>query len=116
MVKIKAFLNGQVCLNGRFAEETVYIDKETGLIVRKPDEMPEDFIDLDGAMLCPAFIELQTNGALGFHFTSDQEKATYDSNLHKVSCHYVGHGIGSFYVTLPSIPLHVLEKVKNVSF
>lgn len=113
MVKTKAFLNGKVCLDGRFVEETVYVDEGTGLIILKPDEMPEDFVDLKGAMLCPAFIELQTNGALGFHFTNDEDEATYHANLHRISRHYVTQGVGSFYVTLPTVHTSVFKKVQK---
>ena len=114
MVKIKAFLNGKVCLDGRCLEEAVYVDEGTGLIVLKPDEMPEDFVDLKGQTLCPAFIELQTNGALGFHFTQSEDKATYHANLHRVSRHYVTQGVGSFYVTLPTVHTFVLKKVQII--
>lgn len=48
MVKIKAFVNGRVCLDGRFVDETIYVDEGTGLIIHKPDETPEDFVDLKG--------------------------------------------------------------------
>lgn len=112
MVKIKAFVNGRVCLDGRFVDETIYVDEGTGLIIHKPDETPEDFVDLKGGMLCPAFIELQTNGALGFHFTRFEDEAAYHENLHRVSRHYVTQGVGSFYVTLPTVHTCILKKVQ----
>ena len=93
-------------------DETVYVDEETGFMVLKPDEMPEDFVDLKEQVLSPAFIELQTNGALGFHFTQYTDGPTHDDNLHAVSRHYLSQGVGSFYITLPTIQGIILEKVQ----
>ena len=111
MAKLKGFINGKICVSGRMVEEAIYVDEETGLIVPKPDEMPQQFVDLEGAMIAPAFIELQTNGALGFHFTQFDAEVTYQQNLQRVSHHYVTHGVGSYYMTLPTIRFDVLEKV-----
>ena len=65
MPKIKAFVNGRVCCHGQWLNQSIYVDEDTGLIIRQPAEMPGDFVDLEDNVLAPAYVELQTNGCLG---------------------------------------------------
>ncbi|KAL8827454.1 MAG: hypothetical protein Q9191_003179 [Dirinaria sp. TL-2023a] len=62
MAKVKAFINGRICFQGKEWQETIYVNESTGTIMRQPAEMPSDFVDLKGKLLAPAYIELQTNG------------------------------------------------------
>ena len=69
MAQLKGFSSMAKSTSAAVAKEANHVDGETGLIVPKPNEMPQQCVDLEGAMAAPAFIILQTNVALGFHFT-----------------------------------------------
>ena len=116
MARLKAFINGCVCFQGRQIEATVYIDQDSGLITSQPAEMPTDFVDLKGGILAPAYIDLQTNGCLGFHFTDFDTAESYSKNLARVSRHLVSRGVGAFYVTLPTVHRDMFQKVQYRSF
>lgn len=73
--------------------------------------MPSDFVDLQGCLLAPAFLELQTNGGFGIHFTNFRDPQSYQNDLHEVSRRLAMQGVGAFYVTLPTIPREVYTKV-----
>lgn len=111
MPKTKAFVNGRVCRRGQEIIESIYVDAESGLIIRQPAEMPSDFVDLKGRLLAPAFLELQTNGCLGFHFTSFRDAESYHKELERISRHMVSWGVGGFYVTLPTVHRDVFKQV-----
>lgn len=111
MPKVKAFVNGRVCRRGQEIVESIYVDEESGMIIRQPAEMPSDFVDLKGRLLAPAFLELQTNGCLGFHFTSFKDAESYDEELKRISRHLVSWGVGGFYVTLPTVHRDIFKQV-----
>ena len=114
MAKVKAFINGQTCLHGRTLRQTVYVDEQTGLIIPQPAQMPKDFVDLNGRILAPAYLELQTNGCVGIHFTNFRDPQSYCEGLQKVSRHLVRQGVGAFYATLPTVHREVFSKVMNL--
>ena len=114
MPKIKAFVNGRLCFHGRCLSQSVYVDEETGMIVQQPDEMPTDFIDLKDNLLAPAYLELQTNGSLGFHFTAFKDPHGYQEDLRKISRYLVRQGVAGFYVTLPTVHRDVFTKVLSL--
>lgn len=111
MAKIKAFVNGQVCFRGQALNQSVYVDEDTGLVIQQPAEMPSDFVDLKGGLLAPAYLELQTNGCMGMHFTNFKDPQSYQEGLQKVSRHLIRQGVGAFYVTLPTVHRDVFTKV-----
>ena len=113
MVKVKAFINGRICFQGKELQESIYVNEDTGMIVRQPAEMPSDFVDLKGNLLAPAYLELQTNGLLGFHFTNWKDPQSYRDELERVSRHLVSNGVASFYVTLPTVHRDVFTKVRK---
>ena len=116
MSRVKAFINGRVSLHGKELSESVYVDEDTGMIIRQPAEMPSKFVDLEGSLLAPAFLELQTNGCLGFHFTDFRGAENYKKNLDRVSKHLVSRGVGAFWVTLPTVDAEVFKKVSFFFF
>ena len=125
MARLKAFRHGRVCYHGELRDVTVFVDTESGLIIRDPnderhslpylysvedrEEMEE--INLHNQVLAPAFIELQTNGALGMHFTQFKDEKSYQENLERVSRYLVESGVATFYVTLPTVGSEVFKKV-----
>ena len=114
MANVKAFINGQICFHGQALNQTVYVDKQTGLIISQPAQMPSDFVDLNGALLAPAYLELQTNGCVGTHFTNFKDPQSYRESLRKVSRHLVRQGVGAFYATLPTVQREVFAKVMDL--
>lgn len=111
MSGVIAFTNGQVCIDGRLEGGSVFVDSETGYIVRKSDQSIIDTIDLRGQILAPAFMELQTNGCAGVHFTDYKTSRDYQANLEKVSRYLVTRGVGAFWVTIPTVSTEVFRKV-----
>ena len=111
MSKAKAFINGRVCLRGQLLHQSVYVDEHTGMIIQQPAEMPTEFVDLKDNVLAPAFLELQTNGSKGVHFTNFNHPESYGMDLQKVSRHLAQQGVGGFYVTLPTVHRDVFRKV-----
>ena len=111
MSDVIAFVNGQICINGRLEGGSVFIDSETGYIVEKSDHKVIDTVDLRGRILAPAFMELQTNGCVGVHFTDYKTSRNYQANLEKVSRYLVTRGVGAFWVTIPTVSTEVFKKV-----
>lgn len=110
---MKAFTNCQVCIFGEFTQQDLYFDEETGLITPnyyyRTDGIEK--IDLDGAVVAPGFLELQTNGLLGFHFTHFESKEKYQKELEKVSKHLVTRGVTGFWATVPTVSSETFQKV-----
>lgn len=115
MANVRAFINAQVCISGKQSKASLFADLGTGLFVDEPILKPSDIVDLDGLVLAPSFLELQTNGCLGIHFTNFENSESYQKNLKKVSQHLLTQGVGAFYVTLPTVSSAVFRKVSLVS-
>lgn len=118
MAPILALTNGRVCYHGTFQNFPVYVDTSTGLIIPLPPptsniESETQTVDLQGRILAPAFLELQTNGALGVHFTQFDGAETYSQNLERVSRWLVEKGVGSWWVTLPTVKGDIFRKVSR---
>ncbi|KAL8753492.1 MAG: hypothetical protein Q9184_005408, partial [Pyrenodesmia sp. 2 TL-2023] len=66
-------------------QSTIYVDDDTGLIVDRPSSVVYDIktVDLQNRILAPAFLELQTNGCVGVHFTQYASDEEYVENLGK---------------------------------
>lgn len=115
MAPFLVFTNGRICYHGTFQRFPVYVDTSTGLIIPPPptsNSNPEiQTIDLQDRILAPAFLELQTNGALGVHFTQIDGAETYLRNLERVSRWLAEKGVGSWWVTLPTVKAEVFRKV-----
>lgn len=116
MPKIVAFINGCLCLHGKLVESSFFIDRITGFIVSEPHVQADEIIDLKGQVIAPAYIELQTNGCVGVHFTHFENPVAYQSNLKKVSEYMITRGVGAFWATVPTVSSDVFQKVSICSF
>ena len=116
MPKITAFINGYLCLRGNLVESSFFINRATGLIVSEPYDRPDEVVDLNGKLIAPAYIELQTNGCVGVHFTHYEDPLVYQTNLKKVSAYMVSRGVGGFWATVPTVSSDVFQKVRILSF
>ena len=113
MAPVKAFSNARVCVHGQLLQKTIFVDIDSGLIVEEPEgfHSATSTTDLAGCIIAPAFVELQTNGCLGVHFTNYQNDQDYRDSLAMISQHLVRSGVGAFYVTLPTVESRVFRKV-----
>lgn len=112
---VLAFTNARVCRNGTLLpSSSMFFDTVTGLIVPPPsypDSTHVESIDLENRILAPAFLELQTNGCVGVHFTNYSDDEEYLKNLEKVSRWMVTKGVGAFWATVPTVDKDVYRKV-----
>ncbi|MCJ1372414.1 hypothetical protein MMC20_003638 [Loxospora ochrophaea] len=90
----------------------LFVDRDTGRIVDEPlSTIPYEVRDLKGLILAPAFLELQTNGCAGVHFTVFEDASTYHENLRMVSKYLATTGVGAFLATIPTVSSDVFSKV-----
>ncbi|KAI4114993.1 MAG: hypothetical protein LQ345_004317, partial [Seirophora villosa] len=109
---IVAFTNARICRHGALLPPScLYFDTAEGLIVPPPDSTEVETIDLQNRILAPAFLELQTNGCIGVHFTSHRNDEEYVENLEKVSKWMVTKGVGGWWATVPTVGKDVYRKV-----
>lgn len=86
--------------NGEFLEETGYIGGE--------------IIDLDDGIIAPGFLELQTNGVNGFHFTHFENEEQYAKKIDETAKFYLSQGVTAFWATIPTVSEEVYKKVYRV--
>ena len=110
MPNIVRFVNGPICLRGRLEDTELCVDVDSGLIVDGGSETTSIY-DVQEHLIAPAFLELQTNGCAGFHFTHFQSAESYQKNLVKVSQYLVSTGVGSYWATIPTVSSDVFKKV-----
>ena len=113
MSGVVAFINGQICIDGRLQDGHVFVDCDTGYIVEKSERIIVNTIDLQGRILAPAFMELQTNGCAGVHFTEYKDSQSYRTNVEKVSRYLVTRGVGAFWATIPTVSPEIFKKVDH---
>jgi N-acetylglucosamine-6-phosphate deacetylase len=92
------FTNCRVCEGGRLVDRNVVVSNETGRIV-------------DGAIVGPGLIELQTNGMRGFHFTHFEDEQSYAQKVEEVARYLPSTGCTSFYATIPTVSSDDFKKV-----
>jgi len=114
MANTLGFFNGYICRGGKLREESLYVDLDTGFIIDAPFRPVNVTYDLHGLILAPAFLELQTNGCAGFHFTHFADPKSYTQNLWKVSKYLLTTGVGSFWATIPTVSSNVFQSVSKV--
>ena len=113
MENIIGFENGLLCIRGNLVRSILYVDLHTGYIVDEPRARPKVICNMKGHIIAPAYLELQTNGCSGFHFTQFQEPDIYEENLRKVSSYLLTTGVGGFWATLPTISVDLFKTVGN---
>jgi N-acetylglucosamine-6-phosphate deacetylase len=111
MVSATRFVNCRQCINGTLTSLPLTIDSN-GLIIPN-HQLPGIFqtIDLKNAIISPGFLELQTNGALGFHFAHYGEPDTYQAGVQKLAQYLPKTGVTGFYPTVPTVSSSVFKQV-----
>lgn len=84
-------------------EKYLQYSPESGLIIGSSDVPTDDVIDLQGTIVAPGFLELQTNGMRGFHFTHFEDEVSYASKIDEVARYLPSQGVTGFYITIPTV-------------
>ena len=93
-------------------DRNLAVSNETGRIVDgTPSGGDENTVDLDGAIIGPGLIELQTNGMRGFHFTHFEDEQSYAQKVEEVARYLPSTGCTSFYATIPTVSSDDFKKV-----
>jgi hypothetical protein len=105
MPPLLCFTNCQTCVSGELIPQDVYFSPEQGIIVPNYYYRTEGVnrIDLGGAIVAPGFLELQTNGLRGVHFTQLGEKDDDEAKLLRVAQIQVQCGVTAFWCTIPTV-------------
>ncbi|MCJ1403402.1 hypothetical protein MMC11_006625 [Xylographa trunciseda] len=111
MSNIVAFVEGYICLGGKLHKRSLYVDVKKGCIVDGREVKAYEIYNLHGQIIAPAFLELQTNGCAGFHFTNFETPESYQAQLNAISRYLVSTGVGSFWATLPTVSPKVFKQV-----
>ena len=102
------FRTWRCCRGGQLIEDHGFeVASSTGFIIDfvqnddlDPDDTGEDFEDVT---IAPGFIELQTNGLLGFHFTHFNDAESYAKKIDEVARYLPSTGVTGFYITIPTV-------------
>ncbi|KAL3427179.1 N-acetylglucosamine-6-phosphate deacetylase [Phlyctema vagabunda] len=105
------FINCRQCISGELVSKALTVDGNGYIIPNAP--LPEDarVVDLNNAVVAPGFIELQINGALGFHFAHFEDGDTYQAGIEKLARYLPSTGVTGFYPTVPTVSSDVFQKV-----
>lgn len=94
--------------------EQLVVSDDTGLILHRTGYIGGDAIDLEDNIIAPGFIELQTNGMRGFHFTHYENPTTYAAELEKVANYLPSQGVTGFYATIPTVSSENFHRVSKL--
>lgn len=110
---IVSFKNCRLCKHGGLVEGNIAFSPGTGLIedVSQWPITQHTAIDLQGTIVAPGFLELQTNGMRGFHFTHFEDHASYSRKLDEVAAYLPSQGVTGFYATIPTVASDEFKKV-----
>lgn len=109
--KFTSFPNCRICKDGKLVKENLTLSNETGQFVDSHGYISTDAIDLKGKIIAPGFIELQTNGMRGFHFTHFKDEDSYAKKLDEVAQYLPSQGVTGLYVTIPTVASQEFKKV-----
>ena len=113
------FANCRLCISGKLTQpnSVLIVSKSSGKILEVLSKKPTHVsgpkvIDLKNKILAPGFLELQTNGMRGVHFTHYDNAKKYEQNLEEVANYLPSQGVTGFWVTIPTVKA---EEFKEVS-
>jgi N-acetylglucosamine-6-phosphate deacetylase len=105
------FINCRKCVNGTLISSPLTVDSNGIIIPNTPLPENTQTVDLQNAIISPGFLELQINGALGFHFAHYEEPATYQAGVEKLAKYLPKTGVTGFYPTVPTVNSSVFKQV-----
>lgn len=105
------FTNCRQCRKGTLVSTPLTISS-AGIIIPNSPVPPDTLqIDVKNAIISPGFIELQINGALGFHFARFEDQESYEDGVSTLAQYLPSTGVTSFYPTVPTVPQEVFHTV-----
>lgn len=105
------FINCRQCIGGKLISSPLTIDAEGLIIPNSPLPKDTKAIDLQNAIISPGFIELQINGALGFHFAHTKSPELYSAGVSKLAHYLPSTGVTGFFPTVPTVSSDVFKQV-----
>jgi len=119
---LTCFTNCQLCISGELVPQDLYFSPETGIITANYYYRTEGIerIDLGGAIVAPGFLDLQTNGMLGVHFTNlgrsdgNRTRADDESDLETVARREVQSGVTGWWATVPTVEAGRWKEVSDL--
>ncbi|RDL39269.1 uncharacterized protein BP5553_03609 [Venustampulla echinocandica] len=105
------FVNCRQCKNGRLISSPLTVDTNGFIIPNSPIPPHTGVVDIEGAIISPGFLELQINGALGFHFAHYEDPKSYQAGVRKLAKYLPSTGVTGFFPTVPTVPAGVFHAV-----
>jgi N-acetylglucosamine-6-phosphate deacetylase len=105
------FTNCQLCIAGKLVQRDLVVSNDTGKILGDASSADGETVDLGGATVAPGFIELQTNGMRGFHFTHFEDEQSYAKKVDEIARYLPSTGCTAFYATIPTVSSDDFKKV-----
>ncbi|KAF2497422.1 Metallo-dependent hydrolase [Lophium mytilinum] len=105
------FTNCRYVLNGELVSDHLVISDELGTILRREGYIGGECVDLEDTIIAPGFLELQTNGVNGFHFTQFEDEASYEKKLESTAKYYIQEGVTGWWATVPTVGEAVFKKI-----
>jgi len=105
------FTNCRQCKRGKLVSAPLTISSDGIIIPNSP--LPPDTLQVDtkNAIISPGFIELQINGALGFHFAHYKDQDSYEGGVRTLAQYLPSTGVTGFYPTVPTVAREVFHAV-----
>ena len=115
------FTNCRLCICGQLTQSNSVLiasastGKTLDVIWKKPAQVSGSgnarIIDLGNKILAPGFLELQTNGMRGVHFTRFENEEKYEQNLEEVANYLPSQGVTGFWATVPTVKAEEFKTV-----
>ncbi|KIW06508.1 N-acetylglucosamine-6-phosphate deacetylase [Verruconis gallopava] len=106
------FTNCRLCIGGELVEgERLVVSTDEGKILESTGFIGGEIVDLDDAIIAPGFLELQTNGVNGFHFSTFEDNEQYALKLQEAASFYPSQGITGFWATIPTTTSERYQKI-----
>lgn len=107
----KQFVNCRQCISGKLVSSPLTISSSGFMVANSASPENIEIIDLHNAIITPGFLELQINGALGFHFAHVKSSSDYEAGLQKLANYLPTTGVTGFYPTVPTVEPEVFQHV-----
>lgn len=107
------FTNCRLCIAGKLVQRDLVVSNDTGSILDDAPSADRETVDLGGAIVAPGFIELQTNGMRGFHFTHFEDEQSYGQKVDEIARYLPSTGCTAFYATIPTVSSDDFKKVSH---
>ncbi|KAH8599423.1 carbohydrate esterase family 9 protein [Bisporella sp. PMI_857] len=105
------FINCRQCIDGKLISSPLTIDSNGIIATNTSPPLDCKIVDLKNSIIAPGFIELQINGALGFHFAHYDDATSYRKNVKKLANYLPSTGVTGFYPTVPTVAPEVFKCV-----